>query len=179
LQQLSRTSKLSQSIEDFLQEFLELLVHAAKCLRSKIDERDYQNSTKIERHLIEKIRLEVNASLPSLAGEREADLKYAHSVEHVKEKGESSSSDIRLKNCEQSQNLVESNEETRIAYVDQLYTSKYKKFLYYRWIKKSIASRVVRRTNSTSSCKFQGVGASCNLKYIPTTCTSIENIVLE
>jgi hypothetical protein len=35
------------------------------------------------------------------------------------------------------------------------------------------------RTNSTSSRKFQGVGASHNLKYIPTTCTSIEDIVLE
>jgi hypothetical protein len=55
-------SELSQSIEDFLQDFLELLVHAAKCLRSKIDERDDQNSTKIEGHVIEKIRLEVKAS---------------------------------------------------------------------------------------------------------------------
>jgi hypothetical protein len=33
-------SKLSQSIKEFLQEFLELLVIIAKCLRSKVDERD-------------------------------------------------------------------------------------------------------------------------------------------
>jgi hypothetical protein len=59
------------------------------------------------------------------------------------------------------------------------HTSKYKKFLYYRWIKKFVASRIVRRTNSTSSRKFQGVGTSHNLKYISTTCTSIEDIVLE
>jgi hypothetical protein len=55
-------SELSQSTEDFLQEFLELLVHVAKCLRSKVDERDDQNSTKIEGHAIEKIRLDVKAS---------------------------------------------------------------------------------------------------------------------
>ncbi len=112
-------------------------------------------------------------------GERESDLKSAHSVEHVKEKGEGSSSEIRIEKCEQSQNSIESNKKTRIAYVDQLYTSKYKKFFYYCWIKKFVASRVVMRTNSTSSRKFQGVGASHNLKYIPTTCTSIEDIVLE
>jgi hypothetical protein len=54
--------ELSQSNKDFLQEFLELLVHVAKCLRSKVDERDDQNSTKIERQVIEKIRLNVKAS---------------------------------------------------------------------------------------------------------------------
>jgi hypothetical protein len=32
--------ELSQNIKDFLQEFLELLVLVAKCLRSKVDERD-------------------------------------------------------------------------------------------------------------------------------------------
>ncbi len=40
LYQLFRMSKLSQSIKEFLQEFLELLVIIAKCLRSKVDERD-------------------------------------------------------------------------------------------------------------------------------------------
>jgi hypothetical protein len=35
LQQFSRMFKLSQSIEDFLHEFLELLILATKCLRSK------------------------------------------------------------------------------------------------------------------------------------------------
>jgi hypothetical protein len=83
--------------------------------------------------------------------EKEANLKFAHNVEHVKEKGEGNSLEIRLEKCEQFQNLVESNEETIIVYVDYLYTSKYKKFLYYRWIKKSMTSRVVRRTNSTGS----------------------------
>jgi hypothetical protein len=33
--------ELSQSIKDFLQDFLKLLVLVAKCLKSKIDERDY------------------------------------------------------------------------------------------------------------------------------------------
>jgi hypothetical protein len=56
-------------------------------------------------------------------------MKFAHSVEHVKEKGEGSSSDIRLEKCEQFQNLVDSSEETKIAYVNQIYTLKYKKFL--------------------------------------------------
>jgi hypothetical protein len=37
---------LSQSIEIFLHEFLELLILATKCLRSKVDEKDDQNSTK-------------------------------------------------------------------------------------------------------------------------------------
>ncbi len=35
-----RMFELSQNIKDFLQEFLELLVLVAKCLRSKVDERD-------------------------------------------------------------------------------------------------------------------------------------------
>jgi hypothetical protein len=83
--------------------------------------------------------------------EKEANLKFAHSVEHVKEKGEGNSLKIRLEKCEQFQNLVESNEKTIIVYVDYIYTSKYKKFLYYCWIKKSMASRIIRRTNSTSS----------------------------
>ncbi len=54
--------ELSQSIENFLHGFLKLLILVAKCLRSKIDERDDQNSTKIEGHAIEKIRLDVKAS---------------------------------------------------------------------------------------------------------------------
>ncbi len=86
--------------------------------------------------------------------EKEASLKFAHNVKHVKEKGEGNSLDIRLEKCDQFYNSVESNEETIIVYVDYLYTSKYKKFLYYCWIKKSMASRVVRRTNSTDSYRF-------------------------
>jgi hypothetical protein len=54
--------ELSQSTEDFLQEFLELLVYVAKCLKSQVDERDDQNSTKIEGHVILKIRLKVKAN---------------------------------------------------------------------------------------------------------------------
>jgi hypothetical protein len=46
--------ELSQSIEDFLQEFLKLLVPGAKCLKSKIDEKDDQNFTKTKGHVIEK-----------------------------------------------------------------------------------------------------------------------------
>jgi hypothetical protein len=63
LQQLSKMFKLSQSIENFLQEFLELLVFTANCLRSKVDERDYQNFTKTEGHVTKKIILEIKASL--------------------------------------------------------------------------------------------------------------------
>jgi hypothetical protein len=33
-------SELSQSSEDFLQEFLKLLVLVAKCLKSKVNEKD-------------------------------------------------------------------------------------------------------------------------------------------
>ncbi len=40
LQQLVRMSELSQSSEDFLQEFLKLLVLVAKCLKSKVNEKD-------------------------------------------------------------------------------------------------------------------------------------------
>jgi hypothetical protein len=47
-------SKLSQSIEDFLQEFLKLLIPFAKCLKCKVDEKDDQNSTKTKRHVTEK-----------------------------------------------------------------------------------------------------------------------------
>jgi len=47
-------SKLSQSIEDFLQEFLKLLIPVAKCLKCKVDEKDDQNSTKTKRHVTEK-----------------------------------------------------------------------------------------------------------------------------
>jgi len=47
-------SKLSQSTEDLLQEFLKLLIPVAKCLKSKVDEKDDQNSTKIKGHVIEK-----------------------------------------------------------------------------------------------------------------------------
>jgi len=54
--------ELSQSTKDFLQDFLELLVYDAKCLKSQVDERDDQNSTKIEGHVILKIRLKVKAS---------------------------------------------------------------------------------------------------------------------
>jgi hypothetical protein len=61
-------------------------------------------------------------------------MKFAHSVEYVKEKGEGSSLDIRLEKCEQFQNLEDSSKETKIVYVDQIYTSKYKKFLSYYWI---------------------------------------------
>ncbi len=49
-------------------------------------------------------------------------MKFAHNVEHVKEKGEGSSSHIRLEKCEQSQILVDSSEETKIAYVNKIYT---------------------------------------------------------
>jgi hypothetical protein len=59
LQQLVRMFELSLSIEDFLQEFLKLLVPVAKCLKSKDD----QNSTKTKGHVTEKIKLEVEASL--------------------------------------------------------------------------------------------------------------------
>jgi hypothetical protein len=50
--------------------------------------------------------------LQSPLDEREVDLKSAHNIEHVKEKDEGSSLDIRLKKCEQFQNLVELSEET-------------------------------------------------------------------
>ncbi len=66
----------------------------------------------------------------------------------MKEKGEGSSSNIRLEKCEQSQNLVDSSKNTKIVYVNQIYTSKYKKFLSYYWIKNIAASKVVKRTNS-------------------------------
>jgi hypothetical protein len=69
-------------------------------LRFKVDEKDDQNSTKTKEHVIEKNRLEVEASLQSLVDERELDLKSAHSVEHVKEKGEGSSLEIGLEKCE-------------------------------------------------------------------------------
>jgi hypothetical protein len=88
--------QLSQNIQEFLQEFRELLVLIAKCLKSKIDERDYQNSTKTERHVTEKMKLEIKASLQSPVYEREANLKSTHSIEHVKEKGEGSSLEIKL-----------------------------------------------------------------------------------
>jgi hypothetical protein len=55
--------ELSQSIEDFFQEFLKLLIPIAKCLKSKVDEKDDQNSTKTKGHVTEKIKLEVEASL--------------------------------------------------------------------------------------------------------------------
>jgi hypothetical protein len=45
--------ELSQSIENFLHGFLKLLILVAKCLRSKIDERDDQNSTKTNGHMTE------------------------------------------------------------------------------------------------------------------------------
>ncbi len=48
-------SELSQSIEDFFQEFLKLLVHVAKCLKSKVDEKDDQNSTETKRHVTKKL----------------------------------------------------------------------------------------------------------------------------
>jgi hypothetical protein len=47
-------SELSQNIENFLHGFLELLILVAKCLRSKVDETDDQNSTKIKGHMTEK-----------------------------------------------------------------------------------------------------------------------------
>jgi len=50
-------SKLSQSIEDFLQEFLKLLIPVAKCLKCKVDEKDDQNSTKTKGHVTEKNKI--------------------------------------------------------------------------------------------------------------------------
>jgi hypothetical protein len=47
--------ELSQSIKDFFHEFLELLILSAKCLRSKVDEKDDQNSIKTKGHVIERL----------------------------------------------------------------------------------------------------------------------------
>jgi hypothetical protein len=49
-------------------------------LKSKINEKDYHNSTKTEGHVTEKIRLEIRASLQSLVDEREVDLESAHNM---------------------------------------------------------------------------------------------------
>jgi hypothetical protein len=47
--------ELSQSIENFLHEFVKLLILATKCLRSKVDEKDDQNSTETKRHVTKKL----------------------------------------------------------------------------------------------------------------------------
>jgi hypothetical protein len=49
---------------------------------------------------LKKIKLGVEASLQSPMDEREANLKSTHGVEHVKEKGDGSSLEIRLEKCE-------------------------------------------------------------------------------
>jgi len=82
-----------------------LLVLIAKKLKSKLNEKDYHNSTKTKGRVIKKIRIEIKASLQSQVDEREVDLE--HNIQHVKEKGEGSSLEIRFKKCEQFQNLVE------------------------------------------------------------------------
>ncbi len=115
--------------------------------------------------------------MQSQVDEREVDLE--HNIQHVKEKGEGSSLEIRFKKCEQFQILVEWSEKTKIVYVNHIYTSKYKKLFYYRWIKKIVGSKIIRKKKSIGSWEFQGIGASRNLSYIPIAYTSIEDIMLE
>jgi hypothetical protein len=42
-------------------------------------------------------------------------------------------------------------------------------YLYYHWIQQSTIPRVIRRSNSFNSHKFQQVEKHCNVKYTPTT----------
>ncbi len=69
-------------------------------MKSKVHEKDDQNYTKTKRHVTKKTKLEIKASLQSPMDEREVNIKSTHGVEQVKEKGEGSSSKIRLEKCE-------------------------------------------------------------------------------
>ncbi len=62
--------------------------------------------------------------------------------------------------------------------VDKFYQENFNKYLYYRWIQQCTIPRVVRRSNSFSSHRFQQIARHCSVKYTPTTCITTIDVNL-
>jgi len=65
--------------------------------------------------------------------------------------------------------------------IDQIYTKRYKKYLYYRWWAHNVPrhSQVERNVGIAKGRRFPQVVAQCTLTYIPTTYTKTQDVTLQ
>ncbi len=60
-------------------------------------------------------------------------------------------------------------DENIITYIDKIYKESFSKFIYFRWIAKSIVPVVGKNARIVGQCKFPGIRTQCTIQYIPTS----------
>jgi len=150
-------SRLSQYVEDEFQTFLELLCPGVIVLKSQVP----KESIEISNILIKEENIEV------LSKVKEETIKLLSKGKKVLQIVKKET--IKLPKTENHQ------DESIIAYIDKIYKESFNKFIYFRWIAKSIVLVVRNNAKLVGQCKFARVRTHHTIRYTPTTYVATTN----
>jgi hypothetical protein len=157
--------RLPQHVEYELQAFLELLCPSAIVLKSQMFEESIEISSilvkeeKIE--LLDKVKEEI-IELPNKGKDETKELQSKGKENIVLQIVKEETLELSKTNNHQDKSII--------TYIDNIYKESFNKFIYFRWIAKSIVLVLGKSAKIVGHRRFPRARAQHTIRYIPTSC---------